>query len=158
MNSFSHVSQPTSTIYTLKNSEFKGKEEELKPRHIESTNSDVIVSGVTIASPDSDVTVRAREANRPVAGKRYAQKHSFPSKLGFSKSSLRICSQTFVLIILILSMIISVVGGLFNVKLHEHKSTIGTSSELHQLSLFYENSWLILLVLMENYALAIIKK
>ena len=46
MNSFSHVSQYTSPKGTFKNVEFKGKEEELKPRRIESTNcqkrSDVI--------------------------------------------------------------------------------------------------------------------
>ena len=101
MSSFNHVSPPTSTIYTLKNSEVKGKEEELKPRHSESTNYDVIVSGVIIASPDSDVTVREREINRPVGIKRFARKHSFRSKLGCSKSSLRVYSQTVTLIALI---------------------------------------------------------
>ena len=120
-------------IRILKPLEIRKEKEELKIKSQESTNcqnhSDVIVSGVTIASPDSDVTIREREANRPVAGKRYARKHSFPSKLGFSKSSFRLCSQTFILITLILSMIISVVGGLFNVKLPERKSTVGTSSE-----------------------------
>ena len=48
---------------------------------------------------------------------------------GSFKSSLRLDSQTFVLITLILSVIISVVGGLFNIRLHEYKSTVGTSSE-----------------------------
>ena len=129
MNSFSRVSQPTSIINTLRNSEFKGKKEELKSRHIESTNSEVIVSGVTIASSDSDVTIRERGINKRIAKKRYAQKRSLVLSKGSFKSLLRLYSQTFVLIALILSMIISVVGGLFNVKLHEHKSTVSTSSE-----------------------------
>ena len=109
------------------------KEEELEPRHIESTNcqkrSDVIVSGVTIASPDSDVTIRERGINKPIAKKRYAQKRSLVLSKGSFKSSLRLFSQTFVLITFILSLIISVGGGLFNVKLHDHKSTVGNSFE-----------------------------
>ena len=138
--------------------EIRKEKEELKFKSQESTNcqnhSDVIVSGVTIASPDSDVTIREREANRPVARKRYARKHSFPSKLGFSKSSFRLCSQTFVLITLILSMIISVVGGLFNVKLPEQKSTVGTSSE--PLSCYRFCSLSILFILREFLATIII--
>ena len=129
MSSFNHVSPPTSTIYTLKNSEVKGKEVELKPRHSESTNYDVIGSGVIIASPDSDVTVREREIKRPVARKRFPRKHSFRSNLRCSKSLLRVYSQTFTLIALILSIILSIVGGLFNVKLPERKSTVGNSFE-----------------------------
>ena len=61
------------------------------------------------------------DVNKPIARRRYAQKHSFMSKLGFSKSSLRVCSQTFTLITLILSIIISVVGGLFIIKLPKRK-------------------------------------
>ena len=113
--------------------EIKKEKEELKFKSQESTNcqkhSDVIVSGVTVASPDSDVTVREREINRPVARKRFARKHSFRSKLGCSKSSLRVYSQTVTLIALILSIILSIVGGLFNVKLPERKSTVGNSFE-----------------------------
>ena len=118
MNSFNHVSPPTSTIYTLKNSEVKRKEEELKPRHIESMNYDVI----------DDATLNP-DVNKPIARKRYAQKRSFRSKLGCSKSSLRVYSQTVTLIALILSIIISIVGGLFNIKLPERKSTVGNSFE-----------------------------
>ena len=129
--------------------EIRKEKEELKFKSLESTNcqnhSDVIVSGVTIASPDSGVTIREREANRPVAGKRYAQKRLFMPKLGFSKSLFRLCSQTFILITLILSMIISVVGGLFNVKLPERKSTVGTSSELLSCYRFRSSSTLFIL-------------
>ena len=123
MNSFNHVSPPTSTIYTLKNSEVKRKKEELKPRHIESMNYDVIDDATLnrdVINPD---------INKPIARKRYEQKRSFRSKLGCSKSLLRVYSQTFTLIALILSIIISVGGGLFNIKLPERKSTIGNSFE-----------------------------
>ena len=116
-------------IRILEPSEVRKEEEELKPRHIESTNYDVIVSGVIITSPDSDVTIREREINRPVARKRFAQKRSFRSKLGCSKSLLRVYSQTATLIALILSIILSIVGGLFNVNLPERKSTVGNSFE-----------------------------
>ena len=103
------------------------KEEELEPRHIriinpgeirkekeemkfksqEETNcqsrSDVIVSSVTIASPNSDVTIRERGINKPIAKKRYAQKRSLMLSKGSFKSSLRLFSQTFVLMTLLLS-------------------------------------------------------
>ena len=55
-----------------------------------------------------------------------AQKHSFVSK----KSSLRVCSRTFTKVALMLAMVISILGGLFNIKLPERKGTIGTSSSL----------------------------
>ena len=123
MNSFNHVSPLTSDIYTLKTPEVGKVEEELKSRHLESMNYDVMDDALLsrdVINPD---------INKPIAKRRYARKHSFTSNLGFSKSSLRLCSQTFIFITLILSMIISVVGGLFNVKLPEQKSTVGTSSE-----------------------------
>ena len=113
--------------------EIRKEKEELKFKSQGATNcqnhSDVIVSGIIIASPDSDVTIRERGINKPIAKRRYAQKQSLVHSKGSFKSSLRLCSQTFVLITLISSMIISVVRGLFNVKLPEQKSTIGTSSE-----------------------------
>ena len=129
------------------------KEEELEPRHIRiinpgeirkekeemkfksqeetncQNNSDVIISSVTLASPNSDVTVRAREENRLVAKKRHAQKCSLMLSKRSLNSSLKLFSQTFALITFILSLIISVGGGLFNVKAHEHKSTVGNSLE-----------------------------
>ena len=71
-----HKSQPTSLQSTLGNSEFKGKRLKLKTSHIGSTYSDVIVSNVTIASPDSDVTIRERGINKPIAKKRYARRRS----------------------------------------------------------------------------------
>ena len=58
------------------------------------------------------------------------QKHSFASKMGFLKSLLRVCSRTFTKVAIMLAIVISILGGLFNIKLPERKSTIGTSSSL----------------------------
>ena len=121
-------------IHMLKPLKTRKEKEELKFKQPESTNcwnhSDVIVSGVIVASPDSDVTIRDLEINKPIARKRYApRKQSLVHSKGSLKSLLRVCSQTFTFIALILAIVISVVGGLFNIKLPERKSTIGTSSE-----------------------------
>ena len=56
------------------------------------------------------------------------------------KSSLRVCSRTSTSIALILAIVMSVVGGLFNIKLPERKSTIGTSSEPFVASRFLDSS------------------
>ena len=53
-------------------------------------NYDDIVSDVIVTESNGDVT--KRDVNKPIARKRYAQKHSFMSKKGFIKSSLRVCS------------------------------------------------------------------
>ena len=103
--------------------------QEAVSRHPGSTNHDDIKCDVIVAG-DSDVTIREREINRPVARKRFVpRKQSRVPLKGSFKSSLRVCSQTFTLIAFILSIMISVVGGLFNIKLPERKSTVGTSSE-----------------------------
>ena len=130
MNPFDHVSQHTNNIYTLKTSKTRKEGEEVKFKCLWSTNCDVIVSDVIITEPDSDVITRDVEVNKPVAGKRYAQKHSLVSKKGFLKSSLRVCSRTFTKVALMLAIVISILGGVFNIKLPERKSTIGTSSSL----------------------------
>ena len=93
-------------------------------------HSDVIDSGVIVAPPNSDVILRNVEVNRPVARKRNTpRKQSLVHSKGILKSSLRVCSRTFTFIALILAIVISVVGGLFNIRLPERKSTIGTSSK-----------------------------
>ena len=86
------------------------------------------MSDVIVTESNGDVTMR--DVNKPIARKRYAQKHSFVSKKGFIKSSLRVCSRTFTKVALMLAMVITILGGLFNIKLPERKSTIGTSSSL----------------------------
>ena len=91
-----------------------------------------------MTEPDSDVIIRDVEVNKPVARKRYAQKHSFVSKKGFLKSSLRVCSRTFTKVALMLAIVISILGGVFTVKLPERISTIGTSSSLSGSSVLAE--------------------
>ena len=119
-------------IHIINLGEIRKEKEEMKFKSQEETNcqnrSDVIDSSVTIASPSSDVTIRESGINKPIA-KRYAQKRSLMLSKGSFNSSLKLFSQTFVLITFILSLIISVGGGLVNVKLHERKSTVGNSLE-----------------------------
>ena len=93
------------------------EEEEVKFNCPGSTNGDDIESDVI--KLDSDVTIREVEVNKPIARKRYAQKHSFVSKKGFLKSSLRVCSRTFTKVALMLAIVISILGGVFNIKLPE---------------------------------------
>ena len=132
-------------IRTLKPLKTRKEKEELKFKRSGSTNcrnhSDVMVSGV-IAKPDNDVTMRdIVDVNRPIARKRYApRKHLIVHSKGSLKSSLRVCSQTFTFIALILAIVISVVGGLFNIRLPKRKSTIGTSSEPLDASRFLDSS------------------
>ena len=115
-------------ILTLKPLKTRMEKEEVKFKRPGSTNDDDIESDVI--KHDSDVTIRDIEVNKPIARKRYAQKHSFVSKKGFLKSSLRVCSQTFTKVALMLAIVISILGSLFNIKLPERKITIGTSSSL----------------------------
>ena len=75
-------------IRTVKPLKTRKEKEELKFKYPGSTNcdvivSDVMVSGITVIELDSDVTMR--DINKPIARKRYAQKHSFVSKKGSLK-------------------------------------------------------------------------
>ena len=132
-------------IRTLKPFKSKMEKEELKFKSQESTNcrnhSDVIVSGV-IATSNSDVTIRdIVDVNRPVARKHYAaRKQSLVHSKGIFKSSLSACNRTFTQMALLLVIIICTLGGWFNIKLPERKSTIGTSSEPHVASRFLDSS------------------
>ena len=143
-------------IRMLKPLENRKEKEELKFKSAVSTNcpylSDVIVSGV-IAEPDNDVTIRdIVDVNRPVARKHYApRKQSFLYSKGSLKSSLRVYNRTFTFITLILAIVICVVGGLFNIRLPERKSIIGTSSEPLIATISFRNS-LFLSVLRESSA------
>ena len=132
-------------IRTLKPLKTRKEKEELKFKHPGSTNcrnhSDVMVSGVIVASPDSDVTIRDLEVNKPIARKCYAsKKQSLVHSKGSFKSLLGVCSRTFTFIALLLAIVISVLGGLFNISLPERKSTIGTSSEPLITSRFLDSS------------------
>ena len=106
------------------------KSQEAKSRHPGSTNDDVMVSGVIIASPNGDVTKPDLNCE-PIARKHYVpKKQSFMPSGGCFKSSLTVCSQTFTCIALLIAIIISVLGGVFNIRLSKRKSTIGTSANL----------------------------
>ena len=76
-------------IRTLKPLKTRKEKEELKFKSLGSTNcrnhSDVMVSGVIVASPNSDVILRNVEVNKPIARKRYApRKQSFVHSKGSS--------------------------------------------------------------------------
>ena len=119
LNQLVHVSQYANNIHTLKPLKARKEEDELKFKCPGSTScqhhSDVIVSDVIV--------------NKPVARKQCAQKkHSLMSKKGFLKSTLSVCSQTFTKVALMLAVVISILGGVLNVKLPGRISTIGTSS------------------------------
>ena len=115
-------------IHTLEPLKARKEKEEVKFKPLGSTNYDDIESDFIVTEVDGDVT--RRDVNKPIARKRYAQKHSFVSKKGFIKSSLRVCSRTFTKIAFILAIVISILGGLCNIKLPEQKSPIGTSPSL----------------------------
>ena len=128
MNQLVHASHDACDKCTLKSSKARKEKEEVKCKCSGSTNDDVIESdGI---KHDNDVTIRDTDVNKPIARKHYAQKHSFVAEKGFIKSSLRICSQTFTKIAFILAIVISILGGLRNIKLLERKSPIGTSPNL----------------------------
>ena len=128
MNQLVHASQYANDKYTLKSSKARKEKEEVKFKRPGSMNDDDIESDVI--KLDSDVTIRDIEVNKPIARKRYAQKHLIVSKKGFLKSLLRVYSRTFTKVALMLAIVIIILGGLFNIKLPERKSTIGTSSSL----------------------------
>ena len=125
-------------IRMLKPLKTRKEKEELKFKHPESTNcrnhSDVMDSGViTPVTGDviSDGINKDVEVNTPIARKRYAtRKQSLVHSKGSLKSSLRVCSRTFTKMTLLLAIVIRVVGGLFNIRLPERKSIIGTSASL----------------------------
>ena len=136
INQLVHASPYANDKYTLKPSRARKEKGEVKFKRPGSTNGDDIESDVI--KLDIDITIRKVEVNKPIARKRYAQKHSFMSKKEFLKSSLRVCSRTFTKVAVMLSIVISILGGVFNIKLPERKSTIGTSSSLPHSSVLAE--------------------
>ena len=112
-------------IRTLEPLKARKNKREVKSRHLESTNY-----GVIIASSNSDVILRNVELNKPIAGTREVQIHFSLSRIRPIGGSLRVCNMTFTKITLLLVIVISVFGCLFNIKLSERKSTVGNSSSL----------------------------
>ena len=114
LNQLVHVPQYANNIHTLKPLKARKEEDDLKFK----------CPGSTRRQNHSDVIV-----NKPVARKQCAQKkHSLVSKKRFLKSTLSMCSQTFTKVALMLAVVISILGGVLNVKLPGRISTIGTSS------------------------------
>ena len=107
LNQLVHVSQYTNNTQTLKLSKTRKEEREVRFKRHGSTNCQ-LPSDVIVTELDSDVIIRDVEVNKPVARKRYAQKHSLVSKKGFLKSSLSVCSQTFIKVALMLAIVISI--------------------------------------------------
>ena len=80
MSLFDDEYQHTNDKCTLKRSKAKKEEREAVFKHPGSTNYDDIVSDVIVTERNGDITMR--DVNKPIARKRYAQKHSFVSKKG----------------------------------------------------------------------------
>ena len=129
---FDHQYQHINDKYTLERSKVQEKEREEVFKLSGSTNYDVMDSGVIIASPNGDVTIwDIVDVNRPIARKRYVpKKQSLMHSVGSFERSLRACSRTITFIALLLAIVINVSGGLFNIRLPERKSTVGTSASL----------------------------
>ena len=115
LNQLVHVPQYANNIHNLKPLKARKEEDDLKFKR----------PGSTICQNHSNLIV-----NKPVvARKRCAQKkHSLVSKKGFLKSTLNVCNQTFTKVALMLAVVISILGGVLNVKLPERISTIGIAS------------------------------
>ena len=94
---YDQISRKTNDMYTLKLSKTRKNKREVKSRHLESTNYDVMINDNAL-----NFDVINLDVNKPIARKRYAQKHSFMSEKEFVKSLLRACSRTVTKITLIL--------------------------------------------------------
>ena len=127
LNQLVHVPQYANNIHTLKPLKARKEEGDLKFKCPGSTN----------CQNHNDVNV-----NKPVvARKRCAQKkHSLVSKKGFLKSTLSVCSQTFTKVALMLAVVISILGGVLNVRLPGRISTSGPASLVCQECEYGNNS------------------
>ena len=119
-------------LRTIKPLEIRMEKEELtfkstEFKHPDSTNYDDIECDVIVAE-NGDVA--RPDVNKDIARTRYVQKHSFVSKIGYIKRSLRVYCQTVTRITLLLAIIINVLGGLVNIRPSERKSIVGNSPSL----------------------------
>ena len=126
LNQLVHVSQYANNIHTLKPLKARKEEDDLKFK----------CPGSRSCQNHSDVIV-----SKPVARKQCAEKkHSLVSKKGFLKSTLNVCNQTFTKVALMLAVVISILGGVLNVKLPGRISAIGTASLVCQECEYGNNS------------------
>ena len=119
-----HKNQHINANNTLRNAKTSKRGQEAKFKPPGSTNYDVMDD----APLTDDVT--NPDVNKPIAGTREVQKHLSLSRIRPIGGSLRVCNMTFTKITLLLAMIISVFGCLFNIRLSERKSTVGNSASL----------------------------
>ena len=117
-------------IRTLKPLKSKKEEKKLESKCPGSTNCDVIASAI-VTEPDSDVIMR--DVNKPIARKRHApKKHSLVHTKEFLKNTLSMCSQTFTKVALMLTVVISILGGGLDMKLPRRICTSGLASAVCQ--------------------------
>ena len=122
---FDHEYPHINDKYTLERSKVQEKEREEEFKLPGSTNYDVMDDDAL----NGDVT--RPDVNRLIARKRYVpKKRSLMHSVGSFERSLRACSRTVTFIALLLAIVINVSGGLFNIRLPERKSTVGTSASL----------------------------
>ena len=126
---YPHISNKSA----LKDSRASKKEQKAKVKLSGSTDYSVIND----ATPDGDVT--NPDVNRFVAETCKVQKHFAQSRIRPIGGLLRVCNMTFTKITLLLIIVISAFGCLFNIKLSERKSTVGNSSSLRLSELLADN-------------------
>ena len=126
---YSHISNKSA----LKDSRASKKEQKAKVKLSGSADYGVIND----ATPDGDVT--NPDVNRLVAETRKVQKHFSQSIIRPIGGLLRVCNMTFTKFTLLLVIVISVFGCLFNIKLSKRKSTVGNSSSLRLSELLADN-------------------
>ena len=126
---YSHISNKSA----LKDSRASKKEQKAKVKLSGSADYDVIND----ATPDGGFT--NPDVNRLVAETSKVQKHFAQTGIRPIGVLLKVCNMTFTKFTLLLVIVISVFGCLFNIKLSERKSTVGNSSSLRLSELLADN-------------------
>ena len=126
-NQLVHIYQYKTNIYTLKPSESRKEQREIKFKRPGSANGqhsdDVISDGIN----------QGGDVNRPVARKRYVTtKHSFTHTKEFLKGTLSICKQSFIQLAVILAVVISILGSGLNTNLLKLICTAGLTAVVCQ--------------------------
>ena len=113
--------QSVNDKYAVKHAKAEKNEREAEFEHPGSTNCPFL-SDIIVASSNSDDTLRDVKVNTLIARKHYVpRKRSLMHSGGSFKSLLRVCSRAFTFIALLLAIVISVLGGFFNIRLAKRK-------------------------------------
>ena len=126
-NQLVHIYQYKTNIYTLKHSGSRKEQRKIKFKRPGSANGqhsdDVISDGIN----------QGGDVNRPIARKRYATKeHSFSHTKKFLKATLNICKQSFIQLVVILAVVISLIGSGLNTNLLKLICTAGLAAVVCQ--------------------------